>query len=103
MDDAVAQTQTLIDHRFDFAPAGFGFADDDVDVVFFEALEAVGQLRRAQVHELAVDARAAIAQPARAGDDFFVKAFAAAHDRAQNHNFFAAIGAADAVENLAAR
>ena len=103
VNDAVAQAQPLIDHRFDLAAAGFGFADDDVDVVFFEAFESVGQLRRAQVHELAVDARPAIAQPARAGDHFFVKTFAAAHDRTQNQNFFAAVGAADAVEDLAAR
>ena len=61
MNDAVAQPQALIDHRFDFAPAGLGFADDDVDIVLFETFETVGQLRRAQVHDLSVDARAAVA------------------------------------------
>ena len=29
VNDAIAQAQPLIDHRFDFAAAGFGFADDD--------------------------------------------------------------------------
>ena len=103
MDDAVAQTQPLIDQSFDLAAAGLGFADDDVDVVFFEALQAVGQLRRAQVDELAVDARAPITEAARAGDHFLVKTFAAAHDGAQDHDFFAAIGAADPIEDLTAR
>src|SRR5438309_784667 len=83
--------------------AGFGFADDDVDIMLFETFQAVGQLGRPQIHQFTVDARAAITQAARAGDHFFVKALAAAHDGAQHHDFFAAIGAADAVENLAPR
>ena len=66
MDDAVAQAQTLIDHRFDFMAAGLGLADDDIDVVFFEALQAARQLRRAQVGEFSVDARAPVAKMDRA-------------------------------------
>src|SRR5258708_12162489 len=103
MDHAGAQTQAMIDESFNFATAGLGFADDDVDVVFMEALQAVGQLGGAQIHELAVDARAPIAQAARAGDDFLVKAFAAAHDGAQDHYFFATIRAADPIEDLTTR
>src|SRR5688572_15797223 len=102
MDDAVAQTQSLIEQRLDFAPADFGLADDDVDVMFLKALEAATQLRRSQIHQLAIDARPAIAQLSGAGDYFFVKTFATADDRTQDHDFFAAIGAADAIENLAA-
>ena len=52
VDHAVTQTQPLVDHQFDLAAAGFGFADDDVDVVFLEAFQAVGQLRRAQIDNL---------------------------------------------------
>ena len=103
MDDAVAQAQPLIDHRFDFMAAGLGFADDDVDVVLLEALQAVLQFRRAQVDELAVDARAPEAELARAGEEFLVEAFAAAHERAQHHDILAAVGARDAVDDLAAR
>ena len=66
MNDAVAQAQTLIDHRFDFMAAGLGLADDDIDVVFFEARQAARQLGRAQVGELAVDAGAPVAKLDRA-------------------------------------
>src|SRR5258705_6068849 len=103
MDHAVAQTQAITDQGLNFATPGFGFADDDVDVVFLEALQAVGQIGRAQIDELAVDARALIAQAARAGDDFVVKAFAAGHDGAQDHYFFATIRAADPIEDLTTR
>src|SRR5687767_14722922 len=102
MDDAVAQTQALIEERLDFPPADFGFADDNIDVVFLKALETAAQLGRSQIHQLAVDARPAIAQFSGAGNHFFVKTLAPAHDRTQDHDFLAAIGAADAVENLTA-
>ena len=82
MDDAVAQAQSLIDQRFDFMAAGLGLADDDIDVVFFEARQAARQLGRAQVSELAVDAGAPVAELARTGDHFLVKSLAAAHERA---------------------
>src|SRR5687768_9964870 len=102
MDDAVAQTQALIEERLDFPPADFGLADNDIDVVFLKALEPATQLGRSQIHQLAVDACPPIAQLSGAGDHFFVKTFAPAHDRTQNHDFLAAIRAADAIENLAA-
>src|SRR5881398_2899744 len=76
----------MVYHRFDFAAAGFGFADDDVDVMLFKSLQAVAKLRRPEIHQLAVDTRPPIAETARAGD-----------------NFFAAVGAGDAIENLASR
>src|SRR6185503_6360397 len=103
MNDAVAQAQALIDHRLGLAPAGLGFPDHNVDIVLFESFEAAGEFGGAQVHELAVDARAAVTQTARAGNDFLVKTLTAAHDGTQHQDFFAAVGTADAVEDLAAR
>src|SRR5207245_8788355 len=44
-----------------------------------------------------------IAETARAGDNFFVKALSAAYHGTQDHDFFAAVGAGDAIENLASR
>src|SRR3990172_6528520 len=103
MNDAVAQAQPPIDHQFDFAAAGLGLADDDVDVVLFIPFEPVEQCGRSEVDRFAVDAGAAVAEAARPVDDFFVKPFAPAHDGAQDHDLFAAIATADAVEDLAAR
>jgi len=42
MDDAVTQTKALIHHPLDLAPAGFGFANDNIDIVFLEAFKAIG-------------------------------------------------------------
>src|SRR5437016_2350549 len=71
--------------------------------MLFKSLQAAAKLRRPEIHQLAVDTRPPIAETARAGDNFFVKALSAAYHRTQDHDFFAAVGAGDAIENLASR
>src|SRR5215471_14664716 len=101
MNDAIAKPQALVDQGFHLASARLGFADDDVDVVFFESLQPVGELRRAQINQFSIDSRTPITEATGAGDDFLVEAFAPPHDGAQYHHFFAAIRSADTIENLA--
>src|ERR1051325_1326297 len=101
MDDSISKAQPVIDHRFGLAAAAFRLTDHNIDVVFLEPLQALRELRRTEVCQSAVDARAAIAETACAGDHFFVKSLPTADDRTQNHHVLAAVGTRDAVENLA--
>src|SRR5262245_5153445 len=102
MNHAVPNSEPLIYERFHLASARFRLADHDVDVMFFKPLQPLGELRRSEVEQFTVDPCPAVSQPSRAGDHFLVETFAPAHDGAQDHHLFTAIGTTDAVENLTA-
>ena len=104
MNHAVAEAQPVSIHPFDFTIAGFGFADNDIDVMFFKTLETAGDPRGAHVGRPICRRCAHAGNPSGARRrSLSGKAFAPAHNRAQDHHVFAAVGAPDPVKNLAAR
>ena len=65
--------------------------------------ESAHELRRFEIHDLAVDPRSSITKSLRANDHFFMKSLPAPHDRAEDHNLFSFMNAGDAIQDLAPR
>ena len=102
VDDAVAETQSLSERRLHADAAGPGLTHHDVDVVLVETPESLLEQRSAEGGHGAVDAGAAVAEPAGRHHHVLVVALAPAHHRAQHRDVLAAVLAAHPVQDPAA-
>ena len=102
MNHAIANAEPLIHQRFNLASAGFRLADHDVDVMLLKPLQPLGELRRPEVEQLAVDTRSAITRTVARRRSLPYGNLCGRARWGSIPHLFAAIGTTDAIEDLAA-